>query len=96
MLSNFHAFLLSVDFFKINFFEKSFRNTCIYILANRLKQDQANIIFGLIWVQTISKGYQQTTKLVSSSGKRINKEIDLTVNKLLVSSADNLCKQFGP
>ena len=88
MLSNFHAFLLSVDFFKINFFEKSFRNTCIYILANSFEQDQANIMFGLIWVQTISKGYQQTTKLIAPSGKRMNKEIDLTVN-LLVSSADN-------
>ena len=45
---NLHAFLPSADFFfKINFFEKFYRNT-----------DVSSV---LIWFQTVCKGYQQTT-----------------------------------
>ena len=43
--------------FQINFFEKFFRNTIR--VSNSLDQDQAQFFAGLIWVQTVCKGYQQ-------------------------------------
>ena len=62
-----HAFWSSVDFFfKLTFSKKSFRNTIR--VSNSLDPDQA--WSGLIWVQTVCKGYQQTTK-ISTSGKRV-------------------------
>ena len=60
-------FLSSVDFFfRINYFENSFRN--IIIVPNSLDSDQTDELSGLIWVQTVCKGYQQTTLV----GKELN------------------------
>ena len=39
-------------------------------VSNSLDPDEARHLSGLIWVQTVSKGYQQTTK-VAPSGQRI-------------------------
>ena len=40
-------------------------------VSNSLVPDQADILSGLIWVQTVWKGYQLTTKFVSRK-KRVN------------------------
>ena len=62
----FHAFLLSTVFFsKSTFSKNSFRNTIRE--SNSLDPDQARQ-FGLIWVQIVCKGYQQTTLV----GKELN------------------------
>ena len=42
-------------FFKINFIKKILR------VSNGLDPDQAQHFVGLIWVQTVCKGYQQMT-----------------------------------
>ena len=47
---------------------------------------------GLSWVQTVCKSYQQTAK-VAASKERVK---SVVLFYLLVSSADNFCKQFGP
>ena len=57
---NMHAFLSSADFFKINFFKINFFKNTIRV-SNSLDSDQADVILGLIWVQTVCKGSQQTT-----------------------------------
>ena len=49
---------LSADIFKINFFKKIFRNTIR--VSNSLDPDQDRHSV-LLWVQTVCKGYQQTT-----------------------------------
>ena len=52
-----HAFWSSVDFyFKINFFKKIFQEYC-----------QSVVLSGLIWVQTVCKGYQQMTNVTTSN-----------------------------
>ena len=73
LLGNLNDFLSSADFFQNSTFPKnSFRNTLR--LSNRLDSDLARRFLGkkktsgLIWVQTVCKGYQQT-KLV---GKQFN------------------------
>ena len=35
-------------------------------MSNSLDPDQARHLLGLIWIQTVSKGYQQTTKVATS------------------------------
>ena len=51
LLSNLHAFLSSADFFfKINFFEKK-------------NESQDQVLSGLIWIQVVCEGYQQTTQI---------------------------------
>ena len=54
-------FLSSADFFfsKSIFLKDSFRNTII--VSNSLIQIRPDILSGLIWVQTVCKGYEQTT-----------------------------------
>ena len=55
-------------FFQNQLFEKnSFRNTIR--VSNSLDPDQAGHLVGLIWVQTVSKGYQQTALV----GKGVSK-----------------------
>ena len=59
--------LSSADFlFKINFLEKN--PSGIPSLSNSLDPDQARRFSGLIWVQTVCKGYRQTTHV----GKELN------------------------
>ena len=48
-------------FFKSTFLKNSFRNTIR--VSNNLAPDQAQHLSVLIWVQTVCKGYQQTTQL---------------------------------
>ena len=55
-----NPFLLSADFFKINFYEKNIleiQSDCHTVCI----QIRPNILSGLIWVQSVCKGYQQTT-----------------------------------
>ena len=40
-------------------------------MSNSLDQDQARHLVGLIWVQTVCKGYQQTTKATANK-ERVN------------------------
>ena len=57
--ANFLTYLWSADFFKINFLKNYFRkfHQCqtVWILI------RPDVLSGLIWVQTVCKGYQQTT-----------------------------------
>ena len=56
-----------MDFFKIEFFKKIFPE---YLrVSNILHLDQARH-FAKIWVQTVCKGYHQTTK-VATQGERV-------------------------
>ena len=70
MLGNFACFLLSADFFLfslINFFQKNLSgipSECQTVWI----QIRSDVLSGLIWVQTVSKGYQQTTL----AGKEFN------------------------
>ena len=52
---NFHTFLSTADFFKINF--SGIPSEC----QTDLIQTRPNILLGLIWAQTVCKGYKQTT-----------------------------------
>ena len=52
-------FLPSADFFQNYLFKNSFRNTIR--VSNDLDPDQDRHLLVLIWVQTVCKGYQQTT-----------------------------------
>ena len=46
-------------FFKINVFKKNFRNTIKVSIS--LDPDQLNVLWSLIWVQMVCKGYQEKT-----------------------------------
>ena len=55
----FTMFCRLIIFFKINFFEKIFQE---YLQCQPIwLQIRPDILSGLIWVQTVSKDYQQTT-----------------------------------
>ena len=60
----FHTFALT--FFKINFFKKLFPKhyQSVLIKTNILRAD--DVLSVLIWVKTVSKGYQPTTKVTAS------------------------------
>ena len=65
MLGNISCFLLSADFFQNQVFFKiisgissGYQTVCI--------PDQAKVLLGLIWIQTVCKGYQQTIKFAVS------------------------------
>ena len=59
MLGNCTCFLSAADCFQNKLFSKySFRN--IIRVSQRLDPDQARQMLGMIWVQTVCKGYQQT------------------------------------
>ena len=57
---NFHIFCCLLIFFKINFFEKKNQEYHQECRTVRI-QMRADILLGLIWVQTVCKGYQQMT-----------------------------------
>ena len=54
-----HAFLLSADFFKINFFKKFFWGISFECQTNWI-HIRPNILSGLIWIQTVCKSFLQT------------------------------------
>ena len=64
---------------------------------NKLSRDKT---LGMTWIQTVNGHYVQVMKLVKeiSHSLLIIKEAMMVLLTLclLVSSADNLCKQFGP
>ena len=85
MLGNFACFFVVCGFFfKINFSKKSLRNTIR--VSNSLDPDQAerfvgpDILSGLIWVQTVCKDYQQTSK-VETSRERVNLYLSLVLSR---------------
>ena len=41
-------------------------------MSNSLDPDQPDVLSGLIWVQTVCKEYQQTTKVATTSRERFN------------------------
>ena len=64
--------LSSVDFFKINFFSDNISgipSECQTIWI----QIRPDVLSGLIWVQTVCKGYQQTTKVATIAGKELRR-----------------------
>ena len=66
MLGNFACFFVVCGFFlKINFL--GIPSQCQTVWT----QIRPDVLSGLIWVQTVCKGYQQTTK-VATSGERVN------------------------
>ena len=73
MLGSFHLIMLSADIFQHHFFQN--------ILSGITSEYQPawihirpNILSGLIWVQSVRKGYQQMTQLAASRqrGKTMN------------------------
>ena len=78
MLGNFASLFVIWGFFffffsKINFFKKKnlsgtlsgYQTVWIQIRPNSLDPDQAQHLLGLIWVQTVCKGYKQTRKVAT-------------------------------
>ena len=73
LLGNFSCFLSSdllIFFFKINFFEKFFQELplecqTVWILI------RPDILSGLIWVQSVSKSYQQMTQCLQEQPVRL-------------------------
>ena len=55
---------LWIFFLKLTFSKTSFRNTIR--VSNSWDPDQARHFVSLIWVHTVCKGYQQTTKVATS------------------------------
>ena len=56
---------LSADFFQNKLFQKnSFRSTIR--VSNGLGADRAIFLSAMIWMQTVYKAYQQTTKVAAS------------------------------
>ena len=67
MLGNFSCFYCHLlTFFQINFFKKIFQEH-----YQNWVQIRTDIMSVLIWVQTVCKGYQQTTK-VATNRKRVS------------------------
>ena len=71
MLGNFACFLSSVDFFFKLIFSKKNLLGIPSVYQTVWVQIRLDILSGLIWVQTVCKGYQQMTK-VTAGGKRFN------------------------
>ena len=74
MLGNFACFFVVCDFFlKSNISIKNLSeipSECQTVWI----QIRPDVLFGLIWVQTLCKGYQQMTK-VATSRERVNKSM---------------------
>ena len=69
-LCSFHAICHLMIFFSkssLKFSKISFRNT-INVSRTVWIKIRPNILLGLIWVQTVCKGYQQTTKVDNEDG----------------------------
>ena len=69
-----------IFFFRIKFFEKFFQNSIR--VANSLDPDQARRFVGpdSVWVQTVCKGYQQTTlrvKILSTTRKMFEHTLEM-------------------
>ena len=59
-VNSLHAgYLLSADFFKINFFKKIFMGN-MRVSSNLDPDDRPNVLSGQIWVQAVCKVYPQT------------------------------------
>ena len=73
-----HAFLSSAEFFfKVNFLEKFFQEYTQECQTD-WSQIRANVLWGLIWVQTVWKGYQQPN--LGDSLKAVDYLIDYCVS----------------
>ena len=79
---NLHAFLSSAEFFKINFFEKILSG-----LPSECQTDWIEIrpdaLSGLIWVQSVCKGFEQTTLV----GNALSRDYSEIVSRLLKAGA---------
>ena len=61
MLDSFHAFLSSTDFSSNQLFRKNKQSVMPSECQIVWVQIRPDVLSGLIWVQTVCKGYQQTT-----------------------------------
>ena len=64
------VFLSSADFFKIDFFLKKNLSGTLSECQTVWIQIRTDIVSGLIWVQTVCKGYQQTA-IVTARKERL-------------------------
>ena len=77
MLGNFACFFVVCGFFFffLNYFffkkKKKKKNFQEYHHSVKQFESRSDILASLIWIQTVCKGYQQTTK-VATSGERVN------------------------
>ena len=81
MLGNFSYFVVCCLISILTVSKHAFRNTIR--VSNSLIQIRTNVLLVLIWVQTICKGYQQTTKSIACKEifKLLNKLMELSVMK---------------
>ena len=86
MLSKFACFFVICGFF---FFFSRIPSECQTIWI----QIKPSIFFCLIWVQTVCKGYQQTTKVATKRGKSQNKEV-FALSHLTMSDFSPLTQKF--
>ena len=73
-------------FFKINVFKKNFYWNIIRV-SNGLYSDQDQQVgrmLVLIWVQTVCKGYQHTTKVASSKERVESKHVHFSERKCVI------------
>ena len=95
LLGNLHAFLSSADFLKINFFEKNISgipSECQTVWI----EIRPNILYGLIWFQTVCKGNQQTTHKQRVNEASTATETSLNIKILyVISSAFVRCSFYG-
>ena len=76
--------LSSADSFQTDLFQKGITGT-----LSVSNGSNPEVLPVLIWVQTVCKSYQQTTKVAAIAREELT-------HYLLLSSVDNFCKQFRP
>ena len=70
-LEIFHAFLLSAEFFQNQPFRKILSGIPFKCQTDWI-QIRPDILSGLIWVQSVCKGYEKTTKLGNDLTEKLN------------------------
>ena len=90
MLANFAFIFCHPWIFLYELFQKKKKKIQEY--HQRVKQldpDQAHILSGLIWVQTVCKGYQQMTKVITS-GESVKHDVSVSVISVSIGHCINL------
>ena len=70
--------LLFADFFQKELFQKILSETLVSGCQTVWIQIRTDILWVLIWVQRVCKGYQQATKVVTSKGRIMHQSIVTT------------------
>ena len=72
------------SFYKINFFKKIFQEY----------HQSVNILSGLIWVEAVCKGYQQTTK-VTTSRERVEEYSSIILEYIFLFLHKIICCEYS-